>query len=258
MFWSRLRARWAPTPALAATDWADLLATSPLIAALTEVQRERLRSLAAGFLACKRITPVAPLQLDGAQRLRLAAHACLPLLEIGEAGWRGWSQVIVYPGAFRVERRAGAEVAEDVLEVVDEFDEELAGEAWEHGPLVLSWDDLDRESREPCPGFQLAVHEMAHKLDALDGVMDGTPLLPRGWQRAWASDFAAAFAELQAACEATPEGELAIDAYAAESPEEFFATTSEYHFTAPGQLASAMPAVAAHLRQLYGPPPALG
>ena len=32
---------------------------------------------------------------------------------------------------------------------------------------------------EPDAGFCVAVHEMAHKLDALDGEMDGTPPLPR-------------------------------------------------------------------------------
>jgi Mlc titration factor MtfA (ptsG expression regulator) len=49
-----------------------------------------------------------------------------------------------------------------------------------------------------------------------------------------------------------------MDPYAAEAPEEFFAVASEYHFTAPAVLEAAMPAVAAHLRRLYGPPPALG
>jgi hypothetical protein len=103
---------------------------------------------------------------------------------------------------------------------------------------------------------------MAHKLDALDGVMDGTPPLPRDWQRDWARDFGAAFealnAELDALHEAgDDEAEPAIDPYAAEAPEEFFAVCSEYHFTDPERLRAAFPAVAAHLERFYGPPPAL-
>ena len=43
-----------------------------------------------------------------------------------------------------------------------------------------------------------------------------------------------------------------IDPYASESPEEFFAVTSEYHFSAPQLLEAQMPEVAAHLRRFYG------
>jgi hypothetical protein len=46
-----------------------------------------------------------------------------------------------------------------------------------------------------------------------------------------------------------------IDDYAAESPDEFFAVASEYHFSDPARLKGAYPAVADHLARLYGPPP---
>jgi Mlc titration factor MtfA (ptsG expression regulator) len=51
------------------------------------------------------------------------------------------------------------------------------------------------------------------------------------------------------------ERETEIDPYAATAPEEFFAVVSEYHFSAPGLLADAMPEIAAHLREFYGPSP---
>jgi Mlc titration factor MtfA (ptsG expression regulator) len=83
--------------------------------------------------------------------------------------------------------------------------------------------------------------------------MDGTPPLPADWQREWARDFQAAY---DAFCRRIDAGEeSAIDAYAAEAPEEFFAVTSEYHFSAPATLAREMPAVAAHLRRFYGQSP---
>jgi len=46
----------------------------------------------------------------------------------------------------------------------------------------------------------------------------------------------------------------AIDDYAAESPEEFFAVCSEYHFSDAQRLREAMPEVAAHLQRFYGAP----
>jgi Mlc titration factor MtfA (ptsG expression regulator) len=256
--------RWRTPPAeIDDLRWAALLARAPLVRGLDPLRQARLRGLAARFLDGKAISPAHGLTLDDDDRLALASHACLPLLGIGEAGLRGWSEVIVHPGAFRVEHgRHGAPHDMDELEVVEDGFEDREGESWEHGPMVLSWADLDAEIRAPEPGYQLVVHEMAHKLDALDGVMDGTPPLPRDWQREWARDFGAAFealnAELDALHEAgDDEAEPAIDPYAAEAPEEFFAVCSEYHFTAPDTLRAAFPAVAEHLERFYGPAPRL-
>ncbi|GAB3729759.1 zinc-dependent peptidase [Silanimonas algicola] len=256
--------RWvAPSPEVDDGRWAALVGRAPLVRGLDPARQQRLRQLAARFLASKAISPAHGLQLDDGDHLALAAHACLPLLGIGEAGLRGWSEVIVHPGAFRVEHgRHGAPHEMDELEVVEDGFEDREGESWQYGPMVLSWADLSAEMAAPEPGYQLVVHEMAHKLDALDGVMDGTPPLPRDWQRDWARDFGAAFEALNAELDAMGsddegDAETAIDPYAAEAPEEFFAVCSEYHFTAPDVLRDAYPAVAAHLERFYGPSPAL-
>ena len=236
-------------PALTPDQDARLGDALPWVARLDPERRERLSGLVARFLASKTITPLHDLVLDDGQRLRLAALACLPLLEFGAQGLVGWSQVVVYPGAFRVQR----EHRHEDTGVLEEWQEDLAGESWEHGPLVLSWDDVLADLAHPGDGFHLVVHEMAHKLDALDGAMDGTPPLPAAWQREWARDFQAAYDDFCARLDAG--GHSAIDAYAAEAPEEFFAVASEYHFSAPDVLAAEMPAVAAHLRRFYGASP---
>ncbi|KAF1697072.1 zinc-dependent peptidase [Pseudoxanthomonas daejeonensis] len=237
-------------PTLDDTHWQDACARLPWVAALEPERRERLRALAARFLHEKTITPLAGLQLDESQRMLLAALCCLPLLEFGEAGLRGWSQLLVYPDAFRV-RRSHV----DAAGVLHEWDDELVGEAWDHGPLILSWADLQADIAEPDAGFCVAVHEMAHKLDVLDGELDGTPPLPPRWQREWARDFQRAY---DAFCAQVDAGhETAIDPYAAEAPEEFFAVVTEYHFSAPQLLVDEMPEVAAHLGRFYGPPPRL-
>ncbi|HEX2082715.1 MAG TPA: M90 family metallopeptidase, partial [Xanthomonadaceae bacterium] len=156
--------------------------------------------------------------------------------------------LLVYPDAFRAHRSHV-----DAAGVLHEWDDELIGEAWEQGPLVLSWADVCADIDEPDAGYCVAVHEMAHKLDALDGLLDGTPPLPRTWQREWAGDFQRAYDDFAAAVDAGRE--TTIDAYAAEAPEEFFAVCSEYHFSDPATLRAAMPKVAAHLQRLYGPAP---
>lgn len=219
----------------------------PWCAPLSTARLDRLDALAARFLHTKAITPVGDLALSPVDRAVLATVCCLPLLEFGVEGLHGWSQLIVYPDAFRVDRSHV-----DAAGVLHEWEDELAGESWESGPLVLSWADVTADLDDPHSGFCVAVHEMAHKLDALDGVLDGTPPLPRDWQRAWAADFQQAY---DGFVDAVDRGrDTTIDPYAAESPEEFFAVCSEAWFSAPGLLQHALPTVAAHLARLYGPP----
>lgn len=220
----------------------------PWLAALDDARDLRLQSLAARFLHEKTVTPIGALQLDAQQRCMLAALCCLPLLEFGVHGLRGWSQLIVYPEAFRVHRSHI-----DAAGVLHEGQDELVGEAWDAGPVILSWADVLADCADPHAGYCVAAHEIAHKLDLLDGVLDGTPLLPRAWQREWARDFQAAYDALLATVEAGRES--AIDSYAAEAPEEFFAVATEYHFSDPRRLHEAMPEVAAHLRRFYGASP---
>ena len=228
--------------------WHATRTALPWLAALDAQRDARLRVMAMRFLHQKTITPVGGLHLDAHQRCMLAALCCLPLLEFGIAGLRGWSQLIVYPDAFRVNRSHV-----DAAGVLHEGQDELIGEAWEAGPVILSWADVMADCEDPRAGFCVAVHEIAHKLDALDGLLDGTPPLPGAWQRGWARDFQLAYDALVADVEAGRE--TAIDGYAAQAPEEFFAVATEYHFSDPHTLRAAMPQVAAHLQKFYGPSP---
>ncbi len=237
-----------PPPDIEPSLWLSACSDCAWIDALDPARQLRLRRLTAQFLRQKTISPVAGLQLHDHQRVLLAATCCLPLLGIGSEGWRGWSQLIVYPDAFRVRRNHL-----DAAGVLHEWEDELIGEAWDQGPLIVSWADVQADLADPQAGFNVVVHEMAHKLDALDGLLDGTPPLPREWQRRWANDFQHHY---DAFCQAVEAGhDTAIDPYAAEAPEEFFAVVSEYHFSAPKLLRAEMPEVATHLARFYGASP---
>ncbi|GAB3755241.1 M90 family metallopeptidase [Lysobacter olei] len=244
-FLRRLRGGPAPLPDAL---WRASIDRLPWVRALPSERQAALATLAARFLHEKTITPVDGLTLDEHQRCMLAALCCLPLLEFGAEGLHGWSQLIVYPDAFRVNRSHV-----DAAGVMHEWDDELIGEAWDAGPVILSWADIQADCEDPRAGYCVAVHEIAHKLDVLDGVLDGTPALPRDWQREWARDFQAAYDAL--CTEVDADRDTAIDGYASESPEEFFAVATEYHFSDPATLRAAMPAVADHLTRFYGPAP---
>lgn len=239
---ARLRRRPDPIPEALWRAASDGL---PWLRNLDAAADQSLSELAALFLQRKAITPLAGLELGERDRVQLAALCCLPLLRFGAEGLHGWSELLVYPDAFRVNRSHV-----DAAGVLHEWEDELIGEAWEAGPLILSWADVQADIADPAAGFCVAVHEMAHKLDALDGVLDGTPPLPREWQREWARDFQQAY---DAFARQVDDGRRTLlDPYAAEAPEEFFAVCSEYHFSDPKLLRRAMPKVAAHLERLYG------
>jgi Mlc titration factor MtfA (ptsG expression regulator) len=226
--------------------WQRLLGTSRLFDRLDTPTRARLRALCEQFLARKSFSAASGHVLDDDQCLCIAAFACLPVLGTGLSSLAGWQEVIVYPGGFRVRR----EHQDADSGVITEFDDEVIGEAWERGPLVVSWADIAEDLAHPFDGFNVVIHEIAHKLDMLDGAMDGIPRLPATIRRGeWIATMQSA---LDALTDRVDAGEsTAIDPYATESAEEFFAVTSELHFSDPHLLAREAPGVAALLARFY-------
>jgi Mlc titration factor MtfA (ptsG expression regulator) len=202
-----------------------------------------LRVLVTLFLQRKSLEPVKGMVLRDADRVLLAAHACLPILKLGLGWYDHWHSVIVYPDTF-VPRRTRT----DAAGVQHETRVAMAGEAWRHGPVILSWADV--QSAAQAPGRNVVIHEMAHKLDMLNGDADGFPPLHRRMdRRAWSRAFADAWERLQEESRAgTP---LPLDPYALESPGEFFAVASEQFFEAPTNLRHHLPEVYRQLEQFY-------
>ncbi|MCX7023761.1 MAG: zinc-dependent peptidase [Spirochaetes bacterium] len=252
----RRRARAAeahPVPD-AAWDWA--MGEHPIFRPLDEGERSRLRFLSAAFLAEKDFAPAPDVELDERKRLSIAAQACLPVLSIGLDAFRRWHTIIVVRDGYRVTQ--SRRVSGDTYE---EYEDDLAGEVTSLGPVVLSYRDV--EASGWCDGYNVVIHEAAHKLDALDGAVDGSPPLPRTITRAeWSRSFGEAFDDLrdkldQPGKRARGHGRgrrsrPRIDEYAAEDPGEFFAVACEYFFELPAVLASEYPAVYALLERYFG------
>lgn len=243
---TRIGRRLRPVPPIPDEEWRALLRGSALFARLTAHERERLRECAAWFLARKTFSAAAGHPLERAHCVAIAALACLPVLNLGVGALGGWREVIVYPGEFRVKR----EHHDEHSGVVTEGEDTLIGEAWERGPLILSWADVATDLAQPFDGFNVVAHEIAHKLDLLDGAMNGTPALPASiTRREWTTAMQAGYDRLARAVDRRRE--TFIDPYAAESADEYFAVVSELHFSDPDGLAAAEPAVAALLRRYY-------
>lgn len=247
MKWLRRRCKNPPAASIDEAVWQAQLGRFEGCQAMPPELALRWRELAVGFLARKAITPAADCTLDQGTRVLIAMLCCEPILHLGLDWLDGWHEVIVYPGQFGVRR----EQLDEDSGVLHEWDDELAGECWEQGPIILSLHDAIEAAEAPQSGYHVAVHEIAHKLDLRDGSLDGVPPLPDPtWRRQWVRDFQQAFDQLRTQLDAGQDS--LIDPYAAEAPDEFFAVTSEYHFTDPDTLSTAMPEVAAHLARFYG------
>lgn len=250
-WWQSLRARFEPAP-IADPLWRRALAGCPLARRLDPERQRQLRQLSALFLTRKRFHALAGAVLDDYWRLLIAMQACLPALQQGAASLRGWRDVLIYPGEFKVRRSHH----DDRTGVVTEGDEIRVGEAWERGPLVLSLADVQLDLEQPWDGYNVVVHEMAHKLDMLDGPPDGVPPLVDIPRRRWIGQFQQAYDRLVAM---PPDRcDSPIDPYATESAAEYFAVVSEMHYSQPALLREAESAVAELLELFYGRSPAEG
>ena len=226
--------------------WRSVLDSLPILDGLNEEELTRLRERAVLFLHDKRLTPLPGVELRPEDRLRLALQAQLPLLHLADLGWyQGFHEIVLYPDDFRSPQKH-----RDSAGVVHEWDGEHSGEAWLQGPVILAWPGVQESGA--WEGYNLIIHELAHKLDMLNGDANGLPPLHRNMPlEAWAQAMQSAYDSLNATLDADPQAETPIDPYAAEDPAEFFAVTSEYFFSAPDLLHQAFPEVYAQLAAFY-------
>lgn len=247
--------------------WRQVLQAHPFLAALDDQEGAQLLARSAWLLASKSINGAQGLDVTDAMRLSIAAQASLPILNLTPSLYEGWNEIIVYPAGFRIPRSR-----QDADGVVHEYIEDAAGEAWDGGPVILSWEDAQLSDG----GFNVVIHEFAHKLDLQAGDADGMPSLaahpdiaPRAWRRVLEDSlerFIAALDAVEAAIppDVDPEseeadawyGQLPMDPYAATDEAEFFAVSSEHFFVDPWPMRDALPEWYAMLRAYYRQDPA--
>jgi len=221
--------------------WVAIVTSMPFLEVLSTAEQAQLKEMAEAFLGSKEFSSAGGLELTDEIYISIAAQGCLPILKLGLGAYRDWVGIIVYPDEFVVRRHI-----EDESGVVHEYDDVLAGEAWEGGPLIVSWHDVKMAG----DGYNVVIHEFAHKLDMLNGDADGMPALHSGIdEEAWRETFLAAYDDF---CRRVDSGEdTLIDPYASDSPGEFFAVLSESFFELPDVVAEEYPALYDLFRRYY-------
>ena len=243
------------------------------LARLSQPQRENTIALARVFAREKtfegaRDQQGIELNVTEEVRLAIAAQACWLLVgqsldPLRAAIFPNVSTIIIYPGTYW-----NTQPSVGPGGIVTEGQANL-GEAHHgvglsaNGPVLLSLPEILHGGRAsnslvtptPTPdgsmvvnafdvrerGRNLVLHEFAHKLDMLDGVVDGTPPIPpmaaecaagkAGGKANWRDVMTASFNQLRA--DASRGRPTIIDSYGAQNPAEFFAVCVELFFMQP-------------------------
>jgi Mlc titration factor MtfA (ptsG expression regulator) len=226
--------------------WKRVAARLPFLRGLSDTDTAKLRELAVLFLGEKEMHGAHGLNLTDEVRLSIAVQACLPVLNLGIDTYGGWVGIIVYPGEFRVRKEEMDEHG-----VMHAVDDELAGEAWPGGPVVLSWEDAGMTDA----GYNVVIHEFAHKIHMEGRGDEEFPAARKGMDEAkWRKMLEKSYDRF---CTQVDSGrDTLIDPYAAEHPAEFFAVVSEAFFTESALLARDWPELYKQLAMFYQQDPA--
>ncbi len=235
--WWRKRREAPPLPQAL---WDTVLARYPFLAERPESERAQLRELSARFLEDKEFHGAQGLVITDEMALSIAAQAVLPVLHLGLHWYDDFVGIVVHPDEV-VARRSSV----DEAGVVHDWEEVLAGEAMDQGPVMLSWRDVREAGTRFEEGYNVVVHEFVHKLDMRDGEPDGCPPLPsRAARQAWLATMQAAydgFRERVIVAERFGGEPTWLDPYGAEAIDEFFAVASEAYFVNPERFGREFP-----------------
>lgn len=211
---------------------------------LTAEEQQRLHDAVRIFIAERWWEGCSGLVLTEEMQVTIAGQACMLLL--GHPGvYLGQPQtVLVYPAEYLAKERkpvgGGAAV---------ESESARYGEAWQGGPMILSWPAVLHGGQNPYDGENLVYHEFAHVLDMLDFSADGSPPLSGDLAGSWEEIFSR---EHKSLIESLRQHEpTLLGSYAATNRAEFFAVSTERFFEQPHDLRFMHPDLYYALQQFY-------
>ncbi len=189
---------------------------------LNEAEIQQLREIVKIFIAEKNWEGLEGLEVTEEIQVTIASQAGLMLLGTPSFYFDNVRTILVFPKSFNREVTDGGVVHQT----------RRAGEAWQGGPIILSWRDTLRGGRHEDDGHNVVIHEFAHALDGLDGEMAGQIIFddPENSKR-WETVVDQEFAKL---CNARDRGaSTLLDHYGATNKAEFFAVSTETFFERP-------------------------
>jgi Mlc titration factor MtfA (ptsG expression regulator) len=211
--------------------------------------RERLAEMGDFLVVDKRWEAANGFALTDEMVVTIAMQAAVLILGLDTDYFGKVSSIIVHPTTFSIPGPRGT----SIRGMVDDGLRPLLGEAHhDRGPILLAWDQVRVGARHRGRGHNVVLHEFAHKMDMLDGVVDGTPLLPdSGALARWIAVCTAELALMRRG-----EAGSLLDDYGATDPGEFFAVATEVFFDRPVELRDIKPLLYEVLSDYYRQDPA--
>jgi Mlc titration factor MtfA (ptsG expression regulator) len=220
---------------------------------LDNAERAHLRALIQVFIAEKYWEGAGALELTDEIRVTISAQACLLLLGLPHNYYKNVQSIIVYPSTVVLPQRKPCFFGNTVTQV--EQGQPILGQAVQHGPVIIIWDAALHGGRHPKSGHNVIYHEFAHKLDMLDGTVDGTPpLRDRAEYRDWNLTCSQEYLRLKHSTENGQNNFL--NSYAATNEAEFFAVATEQFFEQPRLMIKHAPDLYRVLKEYYCQDPA--
>lgn len=232
--------------------WQLTLLRYPFLSQRSDHDLAELRRLCSLFLSTKEFHGVDGFEVTDEVAVAVAAQACLPVLRLGLSWYDSFVGIVMHEGEVVAQRSY-----QDEDGVVHEYDEELAGEAMEGGPLMLAWSAVQAASEQPpdAPVFNVVIHEFVHLIDMANGEADGLPPLPTAADsRVWLESLTLAWDRF--ADRVAHREDSCIDPYGSEALDEFFAVASEAFFVHPERLQKEDPRLYAQLAGFFRQSPA--
>ncbi|MCI0377368.1 MAG: zinc-dependent peptidase [Gemmataceae bacterium] len=212
---------------------------------LSKAERTRLRNDTQALIARKDWEGCGGLSVTDEMKVTIAAQACLMLLGQEHDYFGHVRTILIYPSSFQA--------SDERWQDEGWLPEAAGGQAVYRGPVILAWDTVLAEGRDPSLGANLVIHEFAHQLDFVDGYADGTLDLQGEHAERWQEVLNTAYNQLRR--EIRQGRETFLGDYAATSKTEFFATASERFFTQPAKLRHFHPALYQVLSATYAVEP---
>jgi Mlc titration factor MtfA (ptsG expression regulator) len=215
---------------------------------LDGAERARLLHDTDWLLSRKHWEAASGFQLDDTIRVVIASQAALLILGLSTDHLQLVRSIIVYPASMlSTGERHGPVPGTRTREPVP-----IHGLAQDRrGPILIAWDQAEASARHPERGLNVVIHEFAHKLDMLDGIVDGTPPIAPAAMRPWVTICTEVFADLRRGNPRPP-----LRDYGATNPAEFFAVATEAFFDAAVELRTNEPALYGVLADFYQQDPA--
>ena len=220
-----------------------------LYALLPDDLREQLHGHMNVFLDEKQFLGLGGQEITADVAVTIAGTACMLLLNREPSYFPGFSSILVYPNVYEAEHVDYDGVVETRKR------SRRAGESWHRGPIVLAWRSVSHGAANAGDGYNVVLHEFAHKLDEENSGTNGQPVLhAAGHYQEWADVLGREYQLFSD--RVSRRNNKVMDEYGLTSPAEFFAVATESFFEKAVGMQKRLPDLYEQLMKFYAVDPA--